>query len=205
MTVVKNLPANAGDARDVGSIPGSERSPGGGNGNLLQYSRLENPMDRRAWQATVHGVTKRQTWLSTTTTKVTSLQSWLPVQIFLLRFKKPSVHLEEMTLRMPQPQTSCSLTSTIMAPQSDGAVIFICWLTSESPRRLVQRQRLVPAPELLILWPGLGSRISSSSKFTHDVDVSGPVAVFWEPLVWVDTKYADSEAELLEFPIYFGF
>ena len=44
--VVKNSPANAGDARDLGSIPGSERSPGEGNGNPLQYSCLENPMDR---------------------------------------------------------------------------------------------------------------------------------------------------------------
>ena len=56
--MVKNLPANAGDIRDVGSIPGSRRSPGGGNGNLLQYSCLENPMDRGAWRATVHGVSK---------------------------------------------------------------------------------------------------------------------------------------------------
>ena len=54
-SVVKNLPANAGD---VGSIPESERSPGEGNDNLLQYSCLENPMDREAWRATVHGVTK---------------------------------------------------------------------------------------------------------------------------------------------------
>jgi len=53
--VVKNLPANAGDAS---SIPGSGRSHGEGNGNLLQYSCLENPMNRRAWWATVHGVTK---------------------------------------------------------------------------------------------------------------------------------------------------
>ena len=52
-SAVKNPPANAGDA---GLIPGSERSPGGGNGNPLQYSCLGNPMDRRAWQATVHGV-----------------------------------------------------------------------------------------------------------------------------------------------------
>ena len=56
--VVKNPPANAGDIRDEGSIPESERSPGGGNGNPLQYSRQENPMDRGAWRATVHGVTK---------------------------------------------------------------------------------------------------------------------------------------------------
>ena len=59
--VVKNLPANAGDIRDAGSIPGSERRPGEGNGNPLQYSCLENPMDRGAWQATVHEVAKSQT------------------------------------------------------------------------------------------------------------------------------------------------
>ena len=51
--MVKNLPANAGDAGDVGSIPGSRRSPGVGNGNPLQYSCLGNPMDRGAWWATV--------------------------------------------------------------------------------------------------------------------------------------------------------
>ena len=56
--VVKNPSANAGDARDVGSIFRSGRSPGGGHGNPLQYSWLENSMDRGAWQAIVHGVTK---------------------------------------------------------------------------------------------------------------------------------------------------
>ena len=55
---VKNPPANAGDIRDVSSIPGSGRSPGIGHGNPLQYSCLENPKDRGAWWATVHGVTK---------------------------------------------------------------------------------------------------------------------------------------------------
>ena len=59
--VVKNLPASAEDLGDAGSIPGSGRSPGGGNGNPLQYSCLENPMDRGAWRATVHEVTKSQT------------------------------------------------------------------------------------------------------------------------------------------------
>ena len=53
-----NLPVNAGDVRDTGSIPGSVRSLGGGHGNPLQYSCLENPMDRAAWQDTVYGVTK---------------------------------------------------------------------------------------------------------------------------------------------------
>jgi len=56
--VVKNLPANAGDIRDAGLIPGSGRSPRGGNGNPLQYSCLENPMDRGACRATVLGVAK---------------------------------------------------------------------------------------------------------------------------------------------------
>ena len=54
----KELPANAGDVRDVGSIPGSGRSPGEGNGNSFQYFCLENPMDRGTWLAIVHGVTK---------------------------------------------------------------------------------------------------------------------------------------------------
>ena len=52
--VVKNMPANAGDIRDVGSVPGLGRSPGEGHGNPLQYSCLEKPMDRGAWQALVH-------------------------------------------------------------------------------------------------------------------------------------------------------
>ena len=62
--VVKNLPDIAGDRRDMGSIPGSGRSPGGGHGNPLQYSCLENPMDRGAWWVPVHGVTKNQTLLN---------------------------------------------------------------------------------------------------------------------------------------------
>ena len=59
------MPANVRDAGDAGSIPGSGRSPGGGNGNQLQYSCLENPMDRGAWWAAVHGVAKSQPQLST--------------------------------------------------------------------------------------------------------------------------------------------
>ena len=59
--VVKNLPANAGNARDAGSVPLYGRSSAEGNGNLFQYSCLENLMDRGAWQATVHGVTESDT------------------------------------------------------------------------------------------------------------------------------------------------
>ena len=68
--MVKNLPANAGDIRDMGSIPGSGRSPGGEHGNSLQYSCLENPMDRGAWRATVHRVAKSQTKLKRFSTHV---------------------------------------------------------------------------------------------------------------------------------------
>ena len=60
-SVVKNLPANAGD---LSLIPGLGKSPGEGNGNPLQYSHLDNPMDRGTWQATVHGIAKSRTRLS---------------------------------------------------------------------------------------------------------------------------------------------
>ena len=59
--VIQNLPANAGDATDVGLVPGLGRSPGGRHGNPLHYSCLENPMDRGAWWATVHSVAESQT------------------------------------------------------------------------------------------------------------------------------------------------
>ena len=62
--MVKNQPASEGDTGDIGLIPQSGRSPGEGNGNPLQYSCLENPMDRGAWQGTVHGVAESTTCLS---------------------------------------------------------------------------------------------------------------------------------------------
>ena len=61
--VIKNAPTNAGDIRDIGSIPGSRRFPGEGNGDPLQYSCMENLIDSGAWWATVHGVAKNQTQL----------------------------------------------------------------------------------------------------------------------------------------------
>ena len=62
--VIKTLPVSAGDRRDVGLISGSGRSPGGGNGNPLQYSCLENSMHREAWEFTAHGVANNQTLLN---------------------------------------------------------------------------------------------------------------------------------------------
>ena len=63
-SVIKNLPADAGDIRDMSSIPELRRSPGGGNGNPLQYSCLENSKERGAWWATAHGIATSQTRLS---------------------------------------------------------------------------------------------------------------------------------------------
>ena len=71
--VVKNLPTNAGDMRDEGSVPGLGRSLGGVHDNPLQYACLENPMDRGAWQITVHGVTKSQTSLKQPSTKQSNI------------------------------------------------------------------------------------------------------------------------------------
>ena len=73
--MVKNPPANAGDAKDTNSIPGSGRSPGEGNGNPLQYSCLDNPMDRGAWRATVLGIAKSQTRLKQLSTQHTHMGS----------------------------------------------------------------------------------------------------------------------------------
>ena len=77
--VVKHLPSNVGN---LGSIPGSRRSPGGGNGNPLQYSCLENPMDRGAWWATVHGVAKSWTQLSDFAFTFRKSQGWFLPRTF---------------------------------------------------------------------------------------------------------------------------
>ena len=74
--MVKNLSANAGDTRDADSIPESGRSPGGGPGNPLQDPYLENPMDRRAWRATVHRVAKSRTQLKRLSSGSSSRVCW---------------------------------------------------------------------------------------------------------------------------------
>ena len=76
--VVKNPPASAGDIRDMNSIPGLGRPPGGGHGNPLQYSCLEKPMDRGVWRATVHRFTQSWTWLKQLSThaQFSSFDQW---------------------------------------------------------------------------------------------------------------------------------
>ena len=83
--MVKNSPANA---RDAGSIPGSGRSPGEGNGNPHQYSCLGNPMDRGAWWATIHGVAKSQTLLKKL---INSMALVIPIELQVERGSKEAV------------------------------------------------------------------------------------------------------------------
>ena len=80
---VKNLATGAGDLRDTGLIPGRGRTPGGGRGNPLQYSCLENPTDRGAWRATVHGVAQNQTRLKRLRTH--GIRTYCSAQRTLLR------------------------------------------------------------------------------------------------------------------------
>ena len=95
--MVKNLPANTGDTGDVGLIPGS-RSPGEGNGNPFQYSCLENPLDRGAWRATVHRVTKSQTRLSTHTHTHTHtyIYAHTNIYMYLAQVKFPVSFLDQL-------------------------------------------------------------------------------------------------------------
>ena len=107
-SAVKNPPASAGDR---GSTPGSGRSPGEGKGNPLQYSCLENPMHRGAWQATVHGVTKKsQTWLSNwATTTINSIAAAClgllilylpPLRELFLPSGQPLIPLQNISFRL---------------------------------------------------------------------------------------------------------
>ena len=100
-SVVKDLPANAGEAGDLGSIPGWGRSPGGGNGNPLQYSCLGNPMDRGARWATVHKVTKSWTWLH----KHTHTQ--LSVSLSLLSLISRLLHWQVKKVFLPWSSYNC--------------------------------------------------------------------------------------------------
>ena len=98
--MVKNPPANAGDGTDTGSIPGAGRSPGEGYGNPLQYSCLENPMDRGAWRATVHRVGKSRT-----------------------RRKRPSTHATLTRSSVPQEQGPCLSRAAFFPTRTIGPAV----------------------------------------------------------------------------------
>ena len=105
--MVKNLPVNAGDIRDMGSIPGLGRSPGEGYGNPLQYSCLENPTNTRGWWATVHSVAKSQTRLKQLSTHAHTLrlpcpqmpEFPLPPVTLLFILRSPHLAREERGMR----------------------------------------------------------------------------------------------------------
>ena len=102
-TVVKNLPASAEDARNTGSIPGSVRSLGGGNGNPLQFSCLENSTDRGAWRAIVHGVTESDTteWLSTQHSMILHMAGRWGVRLEEGKWKYAFSAVEDYKLDLP--------------------------------------------------------------------------------------------------------
>ena len=109
--VVKKPPANAADVGDAGSIPGSGRSPGGGHSNPLQYPCLENPMDRGAWQAPVHGVARLK-WLSTCTDRVyeKSTQGHCKVLDKVEHIKRCTTDLWNQTQQLGTTTSSCRFT-----------------------------------------------------------------------------------------------
>ena len=117
--VVKNPPANAGDIGEEGLIPESGRSPGGGNGNPLQYSYLENPMDKGAWQAAVHRVTQsgiQLKWFSTHAGALEEVFRLQPTQNFCISWKwKVKVKVAQLcpTLCNPIDCTACQAPLSI--------------------------------------------------------------------------------------------
>ena len=109
--VVKNPPANTGDVRGTGLIPGLQRSPGEGLGNPFQYSCLENPMHRRAWQATVHEVAKSQTRLSVTNAFTFTLRPDFKFNNGTKRKRPP--HYFNLVNYCPSPHTMFFITSCL--------------------------------------------------------------------------------------------
>ena len=130
--VVKNPPTKLGD---VGSIPGSERSPREGNGNPLQYSCLENPMDRGAWWATVQGVTKSRTWLSMHTLRnIVSIWLWwnpFPLDIITcLSFFTAVTTDARREVLLPSPLLQASSVSPLLPCSPLLPFHFFLWKTS---------------------------------------------------------------------------
>ena len=137
--MVKNLPANAGDTRDTGSIPWWGRSLGGGHGNPCQYSCLENPMDRRAWRATVHGVTESD-MIECTHIETPKIKRMV-LTTFKCAFQRCQVH------------SLCCANSAFMTPDKHKAII----CSSHSARRHLPRKKD------MCCYKDVNTRVHSSS------------------------------------------
>ena len=130
------------DTRDMSSIPGSGRSPGGGHGNSFQYSCLENPLDRGAWQATVHGVTESQTWLK-----------WLSKHAFLKRYPGQILIMSRFRTR-PSPtvrRSHCSRCSPDPPPSSLPRSVPPGWA---APHKRGPQRSAPPSRVLRVTDPG---------------------------------------------------
>ena len=126
--VVKNPPASAGDSRDTGLIPGSGRPPGEGNGNPLQFSCVETPMNRGVWQATVYEVPKSRTWLS----------NWIISRVLLAGEDRPEPSRSFCSSDKHSLSVGGACTSSSVLRPENPVIIFgnsgelLCWL-SNSP------------------------------------------------------------------------
>ena len=132
--VVKNPPANEADIRVAGLIPGLGRSPAGGHGNPFQYSCLENPMDRRVWQATVHGVTKSRTWLKRHNRCTRFIKAFFPRNECLLipwLQSQSAVSLEPKKIKSASASTfSLSICHEVIGPHA-MILVFLSWVSSQ--------------------------------------------------------------------------
>ena len=135
-TVVKKLPANAGDGWVAGLIPGSGRSPGGGNGNPLQYSCLENPVDRGDWQATVYGVTKESdtTECIHTHSHTHTLSLFLSLSIRNIEELNGNLRLKRELLETRVGPGEPFLSTGPATPSQASSFLHILWHSEQGPR-----------------------------------------------------------------------
>ena len=113
--VVKDLPVNAGDFRDVGLIPGSGRFPGGGHGSPLQYSCLENPMDRRTWRAMLHRVAKSRTKL-----KWLNIHAHIYIFVYIYKYLSLSFSCGSVVKNLPANVEDGSLVPVLRRSREEG-------------------------------------------------------------------------------------
>ena len=143
--VLKNPPGNGGDIRHVFLIPGSGRSPGGGHGNPLQYSCLENSMDRGGWRATVHGVAKSWTWLKPLGTLVIHIALLQPCSSDMNGTKTTSVQFSSIQ--------SLSLVGLFVTPWIAAHQASLSIANSQSSLKLTSIESVMPSSHLILCHP----------------------------------------------------